>query len=108
MKLGKYDQKIKFMTEGTTSDGAGGYLPGLIEVLQTFARIEQLKISKNIEQAQMRIDTLYRVGVQARAGFEPNVSHIVVWRGKEYAIINAPVVESVRYQQEWQFDIKER
>ena len=56
----------------------------------------------------MRIDTLYRVGVQARAGFEPNVSHIVVWRGKEYAIINAPVVESVRYQQEWQFDIKER
>ena len=27
MKLGKYDQKIEFITEGNTSDGAGGYVP---------------------------------------------------------------------------------
>ena len=107
-KFGKYDQRIKFFNEGTTSDGYGGTTPSVVEVLTTWARVEQLKVSKNIEQAQMSLPTMYRVGVLCRDGFEPNVEHIVEWRGKRYAIVNAPVVESVRYQQEWQFDIREQ
>ena len=42
MKLGKFDQKIQFVKEGQVSDGAGGYTPGDIPVLETYAAIEQL------------------------------------------------------------------
>ena len=47
--FGKYDQRIKFFNEGTTSDGYSGTTPSVIEVLTTWARVEQLKVSKNIE-----------------------------------------------------------
>lgn len=87
------------------SDGYGGYTPKPLLELKTWARIEQLKVSANIEQAQMQLPTMYRVGVMAREGFTPSVEHVVKWRGKMYRIVNAPVVESVRYRQEWIFDI---
>lgn len=106
--FGKYDQRIKLFNEGVIPDGYGGTTPSVVEVLTTWARVEQLKVSKNIEQAQMSLQTMYRVGVLCRDGFEPSVENIVEWMGKRYAIVNAPTVESVRYQQEWQFDIREQ
>jgi len=105
MKIGRYDQVIEFWSEGMVSDRYGGYTPKPLLELKTWARIEQLKISADIEQAQLKLPTMYRVGVMAREGFIPSVEHIVKWRGKMYRIVNAPVVESVRYQQEWVFDI---
>ena len=105
MKIGRYDQQIEFWSEGMVSDGYGGYTPKPLLELKTWARIEQLKVSANIEQAQMQLPTMYRVGVMAREGFTPSVEHVVKWRGKMYRIVNAPVVESVRYRQEWIFDI---
>jgi len=105
MKIGRYDQVIEFWSEGMVSDGYGGYTPKPLLELKTWARIEQLKVSANIEQAQMQLPTMYRVGVMAREGFTPSVEHVVKWRGKMYRIVNAPVVESVRYRQEWIFDI---
>ena len=105
MKLGRYDQKIEFVTEGSTSDGSGGYVPTIDVVLATWARVEQLQTSKNIEQAQMQLPTIYRVGVQCRDGFLPEVKHLIKWRGKKFKIINSPTVQSVRLNQEWIFDI---
>ena len=105
MKLGKYDQRIEFTTEGTTADSYGGYTPTEISVLTTWARIEQLTASKNIEQAQMQLPTIYRVGVQCRDGFLPEVKHLIKWRGKKFKIINSPTVQSVRLNQEWIFDV---
>lgn len=106
--IGKYDQKIKFYTEGVVSDGGGGYVPSKQLELETWARIEQLNISKDIDQAQMSLPSVFRVAVQVRKGFQPLVSHIIEWRDKRFAIINAPQVEDVRLQKEWIFDIKER
>jgi hypothetical protein len=105
MKIGLYDQKIQFASGGQESDGYGGYNPVMTVQLETRARIKQLKISGNIEQAQLQLPTTYRVGVKARSGFTPSVQNIVIWKGQNYRIINAPVVESVRYQKEWVFDI---
>lgn len=105
MKLGRYDQKIQFLTEGEVSDGAGGTIPGDIPVLETFAAIEQLKQSRSIEQVQMRLPATYRVGVQVRKNFIPSVNMRVLWMGQKYSIITSPVVENVRYQQQWTFDI---
>lgn len=105
MKLGKYDQKIQFGNEGQVSDGAGGFIPGENLLLNTFARIEQLRQSQSIEQVQKRLPSTYRVGVQVRAGFEPAKSMWVKWRGQKYDIITAPVVENLRMQKEWIFDM---
>ena len=105
MKIGRYDQQIEFWSEGMVSDGYGGYTPKPLLELKTWARIEQLKVSANIEQAQMQLPTVYRVGIMLRAGFMPSVQHVVKWREKNFRIINAPVVENVRYGKELVFDI---
>lgn len=108
MKLGKYDQKIEFITEGQTSDGAGGHIPSIDVVLATWARVEQLATSKNIEQAQMQLPSIFRLGVQARKGFTITTAHSVRWREEIYQIISSPTVADVRLQKEWIFDIKRK
>ena len=108
MKLGRYDQKIEFITEGNVPDGAGGYVPTIDVVLATWARIEQLPTSKNIEQAQMQLPSIFRLGVQARKGFTITTAHSVRWRNEIYQIISSPTVADVRLRKEWIFDIKRK
>jgi len=108
MKLGKYDQRVQFITEGTVSDGAGGTIPGVIVLLDTWARIEQLKVSRDVAQAQLNLPQIYRVGVQARKGFTPQANNLVRWQNKVYMIISSPVVDDVRYNKEWIFDIRKK
>ena len=108
MKLGRYDQKIEFITEGSVSDGMGGYVPTIDVVLATWARVEQLSTSKNIEQAQMQLPSVFRLGVQARKGFAITTAHGIRWRNEIYQIISSPTVADVRVQKEWIFDIKHK
>ena len=108
MKLGRYDQKIEFITEGSVSDGMGGYVPTINVELNTWARVEQLATSKNIEQAQMQLPSIFRLGVQARKGFTITTAHSVRWREEIYQIISSPTVADVRLQKEWIFDIKQK
>lgn len=105
MKLGKYDQKISFITQGETSDTYGGVTPSEVVVLSTFARIEQLKTSANIEQAQIGLPAVFRVGVQSRSGFSIEPKYMVKWNDKLFNIIGTPLISSIRYNQEWVFDI---
>lgn len=106
MRFGKYDQKIQFVKWGKVSDGAGGYDPVEVVELTTFARIEQLKQSSNLEQAQLQLPATYRVGIMVRKGFEPVVGKDIKWRGSIYQINTTPqLVEGVRIQKEWVFDI---
>lgn len=105
MRFGKYDQKVEFVSFTKVSDGAGGYIPTENVDLTTFARITQLKIKADIEQAQMNLPATYRVGVMVRSGFLPMVQNNVKWRGDLYQIITTPQVEGVRLQKEWVFDI---
>ncbi|GHE34881.1 head-tail adaptor protein [Sphingobacterium griseoflavum] len=107
LRAGKYDQKIVFLTFGSISNGAGGYIPDTegAEVLSTFARVMQIRQSWNIEQVQKGLPTTYRVGVQIRSGFEPAVNMVVRWKGQDYQMITSPTVEDVRMGQEWVFDI---
>lgn len=107
LKTGRYDQKIKFKEYGIVSDGAGGYIPAENPtiVLSTFARINQIKQSWNIEQLQKGLPSTWRVGVMVRKGFDPNIGMVVEWKGEDYQIITSPVIESIRMGQEWTFDI---
>lgn len=105
LRAGKYDQKIKFISFGQVSNGSGGWIPTEGEVLSTWARIEQLKQSRNIEQVQMGLPSTFIVGVRKREGFEPTIAMVVEWKGEKYQIITSPVVENVRTGQEWVFNI---
>ena len=105
MNFGKYDQKIQFIKYERVSDGAGGSSPVETVVLTTFASMNQLKVSSNIEQAQMNLPIMFRVRVMVRKGFIPVAGMMVKWRGKMYEISNAPQVENVRLDKEWIFDI---
>ncbi|WP_312364054.1 phage head closure protein [Sphingobacterium sp.] len=105
MRLGGYDQKIKFKSFEQVSNGSGGWIPTEVEVLSTWARIGQLKQSRNIEQVQMGLPSTYRVGVQVRKNFEPTIAMVVEWKGSDYQIITSPTVENCRTGQEWVFDI---
>lgn len=107
LKTGRYDQKIKFKEYGIISDGSGGYIPSEIPtiLLSTFARVNQIKQSWNIEQVQKSLPSTWRCGVMVRKGFEPAVDMVVEWRGEDYQIITSPVIESVRMGHEWTFDI---
>ena len=105
MKIGRYDQKISFISEGTTADNYGGTTPTETIELETFASIQQMSQSKTIEQSQLGLPATYKVSVQYRLRFTPTVAMRVVWRGNYYNIITTPEVENVRIQREWVFII---
>ena len=105
MKIGRYDQKISFISEGTTADNYGGTTPTETIELETFASIKQMPQSKTIEQLQLGLPATYKVSVQYRLNFTPTVAMRVVWRGNYYNIITTPEVENVRIQREWMFII---
>lgn len=105
MKLGSFDQKIQFVSEGKVSDGKGGYIPQEIVELSTYAAIEQLKQSRSLEQVQMKLPSAYRVSIHARESFTPTVGKKVKWRGEYFNIITAPVEENTRYRKLLTFDI---
>lgn len=105
MKIGRYDQKISFISEGTTADNYGGTTPTDEVVLETFASIKQMSQSKTIEQSQLGLPATYKVSVQYRSGFTPTVAMRVIWRNTRYNITTTPEVENVRIQREWTFII---
>lgn len=103
--MGKYDQKITFLKEGQTSDGYGGYIPTETEVLTTWAAVEQLKRSKQLEQAQETIKSVWRMTIQSRASFTLDEKYIVKWRGTKYKIITGGQTDNVRLDQQTTFDV---
>ena len=113
MKIGRYDQKISFISEGTTADNYGGTTPTEQVVLETFASITQMTQAviiaqsqkRTIEQSQLGLPATYKVSVQYRSGFKPTVAMRVIWRNTRYNITTTPVVENVRIQREWHFNI---
>ena len=105
MNIGRYDQKISFISEGVTSDNYGGTTPTEQVVLETFASIKQMSQSKTIEQSQLGLPATYKVSVQYRSGFTPTVAMRVIWRNVRYNITTTPEVENVRIQREWTFII---
>ena len=105
MRIGRYDQKISFISEGTTADSYGGTTPTEQVVLETFASIQQMPQSKTIEQSQLGLPATYKVSVQYRSGFTPTVAMRVIWRNTRYNITTTPEFENVRIQREWVFII---
>src|SRR5574344_2486235 len=111
MKIGRYDQKIKFVTDGQVADDYGGYTPYEVDILTTFAAIEQVQEARSFSQArtmqqsEFGFPATYVVSVMYRQSFIPTKDMRVIWRDVKYNIITSPEVNDVRMQKEWTFVI---
>ena len=96
-------EKIKAIIQEGQPDGYGGSIPVDVVDFETWASIEQLRTSKDIEQAQISLPSTFRVKTRK----EFNKKQIVKWRGKKYSIISTPQVDFVRRTRIYTFDIHE-
>lgn len=102
----RLNNKIKFITNERVQDSAGGFDVVAKEELETWARIEQLQVSKDIEQAQQKLPEVYRVTIRDRAGFSPKVDNLVEWNNKQFIIINSPQLDLINRTRFIKFDMK--
>ena len=105
LKLGDLDQRIEFFEEQSIQDDSGNYVVTSVSVLKTFAKIEQLKQSRKLEDAQLKFPSTYDVTILNREGFFPNTNMIVKWRGDTYNITSTPEIDDVRVQKFYSFII---
>ena len=105
LKLGDLDQKIEFLEEQSIQDDSGNYIVTSVSVLKTFAKIEQLKQSRKLEDAQLKFPSTYDVTILNREGFFPNTNMVVKWRGETYNITSTPEIDDVRVQKFYSFII---
>ena len=105
LKLGDLDQKIEFFEEQSIQDDSGNNVVTSVSVLNTFAKIEQLKQSRKLEDAQLKFPSTYDVTILNRAGFFPNTNMIVKWRNDTYNITSTPEIDDVRVQKFYSFII---
>ena len=105
LKLGDLDQRIEFFEEQSIQDDSGNYVVTSVSVLKTFAKIEQLRQSRKLEDAQLKFPSTYDVTILNRAGFFPNTSMVVKWRNDTYNITSTPEIDDVRFQKFYSFII---
>ena len=105
LKLGDLDQRIEFFKEQSTQDDSGNYVVTSVSVLRTFAKIEQLKQSRRLEDAQLKFPSTYNVTILNREGFFPNTNMIIKWRNGTYNITSTPEINDVRVQKFYSFII---
>lgn len=103
----RYNNKIRFWKEGNkVQQPDGSYDSEIVTVLETWAKIEQLKVSKDIEQANQKLPKVFRVKIRFRESFEPKVDTFVEWNGANYVIISSPQIDETIRSREIVFDIK--
>ena len=105
LKLGDLDQRIEFFEEQSIQDDSGNYVVTSVSVLKTFAKIEQLKQSRKLEDAQLKFPSTYNVTILNREGFSPNTNMIIKWRNDTYNVTSTPEIDDVRVQKFYSFII---
>ena len=103
LMLGDLDQRIEFFEEQSIQDDSGNYVVTDVSVLRTFAKIEQLKQSRRLEDAQLKFPSTYNVTILNRDGFFPNTNMIIKWRNDTYNITSTPEIDDVRVQKFYSF-----
>lgn len=102
----RLNSKIKFLKETRVQQPDGGFVVEKTTQLETWARVEQLQVSKDIEQAQQILPKVFRVWIRDRQGFFPAVGNIVKFQNQEFVIINSPKEDFILRTRLLMFDIK--
>ena len=105
LKLGDLDKRIEFFEEQSIRDDSGNNVVTNVSVLRTFAKIEQLKQSRKLEDAQLKFPSTYNVTILNREGFFPNTNMVIKWRNDTYNITSTPEIDDVRFQKFYSFII---
>jgi head-tail adaptor len=105
LKLGDLDQRIEFFEEQSVQDDSGNYVVVGVSVLSTFAKIEQLRQSRKLEDAQLKFPSTYNVTILNREGFFPNTNMVIKWRNDTYNVTSTPEIDDVRFQKFYSFII---
>ena len=105
LMLGDLDQRVEFFEEQSIQDDSGNYVVTSVSVLKTFAKIEQLKQSRRLEDAQLKFPSTYNVTILNREGFFPNTNMTFKWRNDTYNITSTPEIDDVRIQKFYSFII---
>ena len=105
LMLGDLDQRIEFFEEQSIQDDSGNYVVTSVSVLKTFAKIDQLRQSRKLEDAQLKFPSTYNVTVLNREGFFPNTNMVIKWRNDTYNITSTPEIDDVRFQKFYSFII---
>lgn len=108
MNAGELQQKIQFVEFNRVSDGKGGFVPGAAPtvVVDTHARIKQIKASRTAENLQTQLNTVYELKLRKRPSFQPKTNQNIRWDGEDFNIIE--IVEDVKDQQYWLITITGR
>src|SRR3546814_8101424 len=99
--IGKYDQRVTFQNMGYIDDGAGGTYPDFVDLLTTFARVEQVSTYTAIEQLQITEGKVKRFFIKKRNGFEPDQTMRIKYKNEFYTIIGPRQVDNERISLEW-------
>ena len=105
LKLGDLDQRIEVLEEQSIRDDSGNYVVTSVSVLKTFAKIEQLRQSRRLEDAQLKFPSTYDVTILNREGFFPNTNMVIKWRNDTYNVTSTPEIDDVRVQKFYSFII---
>ena len=105
LKLGDLDQRIEFFEEQSIQDDSGNYVVTSVSVLKTFAKIDQLKQSRKLEDAQLKFPSTYDVTILNREGFFPDTNMIIKWRNDTYNITSTPEIDDKKKKKFYSFII---
>jgi SPP1 family predicted phage head-tail adaptor len=98
--FGKYDRRVTLGNFQDTSDGYYGNTPVWVDEISTFASVQQLRGSNNIEQAQLNLPKTYLFRIMQREGLNPDPSMMIIYDGF-YHKIQGIESSNERYKREF-------
>lgn len=102
MNTGKQDRKITFVTYGPgISDGSGGTVPDRIELLTTFAEVNQVRSGYRLEQLQEILNDTLKFIVKFRSSFDPNLAKFINYNGVDLSITGIEL-NNQRHKRYWE------
>jgi SPP1 family predicted phage head-tail adaptor len=101
INFGSYDQSITFVNFQNISDGYGGSVPTAVNVLTTFASINQVRGGMDIESAQMTLPRTFNAKIQWRSTFVPNETMQVRYRGVNHKITGVTLQDERMTKEYW-------
>jgi len=88
LKAGDLNQKISIKRPVSTQNASGGYATGYATVLNTYARVRELRSNPQLEASQESITNELEVAIRYRKSHPINNGDIINWRSFTYEINN--------------------
>jgi SPP1 family predicted phage head-tail adaptor len=89
----KYRDKIVFVTQSTTSDGAGGKtVTGLTTMLTCWAKMESKGLSRSLQDSRITHNCAYEITLPYQFGYTPTPKDFIQFNGQTLTIHGVPDV----------------